>query len=220
MPVQQHLSFYPRVIKDNGIEIEVLDKECYLIRNALNIDEQENLFRYIQDNDKTPWDTLPGAMVPAPKTLTLNESGDPLLRYENGQSTVINETIEKANIIMSRNSIKTEMSNYKSISMGAIQYSSPNGAFPPHVDHCKDSVVYLMSLGCTANFMVKGPNMEAKKVFKFNSGDLLIFNASTEANILHGVLSIDSEASSPIELVDKFKILQNHRYGVQCRLHF
>ena len=219
--LEDHFSFHPRVVKDSnetGIEIEVMDKECYLIRKALDIGEQKTLFEYIQDRDKTPWDTLPRPMVPTPKTLVFGENGELMLKYENGQSTVVNGMIDKANAILTRNGIVSN--NYKSISMATIQYASPSGQFPPHVDHCKNSFVYLMSLGCTANFMVKGPNMELKKNFKFHSGDLLIFNASTEAAILHGVVSIDSETSSPIELANRFAILQNHRYGVQCRLHF
>ena len=78
-----------------------------------------------------------------------------------------------------------------------------------------------MSIGCTANFMVKPPNMRNKKVFKFKSGDLLIFNASTNAAIVHGVNSIDHISSHcPVQLTTKFKILQDHRIGVQCRVHF
>ena len=52
-------------------------------------------------------------------------------------------------------------------------------------------ITFCLSLGCTANFMVKGPNMSDKEVFKFNSGDMLVFDPSTEANILHEVKSID-----------------------------
>ena len=135
--------------------------------------------------------------------------------------------------------------------MSVIQYESPNGRFPAHIDHCKDSFVYLVSLGCTANFMVKGPNMEEKKYFRFNSGDMLVFNASSEAAILHEVVGIvgdtkdneiileqttttgnsleqthdqilaeDHDSSCPIALANTFPILQRHRYGVQCRVHF
>ena len=70
------------------------------------------------------------------------------------------------------------------------------------------------------NFMVKGPTMQTRFQFKFCSGDMLVFNASTEAAILHGVLSIDNGQSCPPELGDVFQKLRNHRYGVQTRSYF
>merc|ERR1712062_334574 len=112
------------------------------------------------------------------------------------------------------------LNKYDNVGMGVIKYSSPKGKFPPHIDHCKNSFVYLTSLGCTANFMVKTPCMEEKNVFKFNSGDFLVFDASTEAAILHGVLSIDDETTCPKELGNKFDVMKNHRFGVQCRVRF
>ncbi|GMH73476.1 hypothetical protein TrRE_jg121, partial [Triparma retinervis] len=48
------------------------------------------------------------------------------------------------------------------------------------------------------------------------SGDLLVFDASTEANILHGVEGI-VEGTCPEGLGER---LREHRYGVQCRLKF
>ena len=208
----------------SGIEVEVIDTECFLIRNAFNVNEQQTLFEYIQANDKTPWNTIQPAMVPSPKTLILGENGQPLLTYEFGQKSIINNMVDKANAMIRKNEIKSrsnDFNSYKSISVGTIKYQSPDGKFPPHIDHCKNSFVYLTSLGCTANFMVKGPNMEIKRDFKFNSGDLLVFDASTEANILHGVTGIDTTITAESKQIGKlFPVLENHRYGVQCRLHF
>jgi len=69
--------------------------------------------------------------------------------------------------------------------------------------------------------MVKGPAMDRKTEFKFCSGDMLVFNASSEAAILHSVVSIDQSGSSSGELLGrKFPVLQKHRYGVQCRMYF
>ena len=62
---------------------------------------------------------------------------------------------------------------YDHLSVGAIRYAVPNGRFPEHIDHCgNNSWVYLLSLGCTANFVVKGPSMNKKKEFGFHSGDI------------------------------------------------
>ena len=53
------------------------------------------------------------------------------------------------------------------------------------------------------------------------SGDLLVFDASTAAAILHSVESIDEAASSDGEaLAAKFPVLERHRFGVQCRMYF
>jgi len=206
-----------------GTEIETMDEECYLLRNLLGPREQAAIFQYVLDRDKTPWDTLPRAMVPAPKTLVLGED-QPSIEFAPGEESVVTEVVGKANEVLKRNGLGStayvDLSKCRSLTMAAIQYESPDGHFAPHVDHCSNSSVYLMSLGCTANFMVKGPTMESKHQFKFRSGDMLIFNASTEAAILHGVLSIDDEGSCPRSLGDAFPVLQKHRYGVQCRLGF
>ena len=204
-----------------GSELVILDTECYLLRNFLGADQQADLLRYILDRDQDPRDR-PKAMVSAPKTLQLGEE-EPSIRFTPGQQSLVTEIIAKAIDMLDRNQIGCDgvtLADWGSISMAAIQYESPDGHFHPHIDHCDNSFVFLISLGCTANFMVKGPNMENRCHFKFLSGDLLVFNASTEAAILHGVMSIDDERSNPSSLRDTFHVLQNHRYGVQCRLYF
>lgn len=200
-----------------------IDTDCYLIRNHLRPEEQVVLFQYIQKQDQTPWDTLPRVMVPVPKTLLFkndkNDENEPTLNFEPGDKSVISGMVGKANAIMNQSNSSLDLRKYKSLSMAAIRYKSPDGRFPPHLDHCNNSFVYLMSLGCTANFMVKGPNMEDKRDIKFHSGDLMVFNASTEAAILHGVMSIEP-GTCPEALGKAFPVLQNHRYGVQCRARF
>ena len=207
-------------------EVEILDKECILIRRALRLDEQKRLFEYIQENDKTPsLGNKPKPMVPSPKTLILGED-QPSLFYEYGQKSVVNDMVMKATNILKEK--KLHMINgfdisqrFSSLSMATIKYESPHGHFAPHIDHCNDSFVYLTSLGCTANFMVKGPTMDKQTHFKFHSGDLLIFNASTKAALLHSVVSIDKEGNEDAKILgEQFPSFWNHRYGVQCRMHF
>ena len=117
-------------------------------------------------------------------------------------------------------------------SVGVIRYAAPNGSFPEHIDHCNDSNgwVFLLSLGCTARFSVqkrlsknyKNTTTITKKNEKFlielNSGDILVFDPSSEAAILHGVVSI-LPSTCPEALVQAFgeESMANHRYGVQCR---
>lgn len=204
--------------------VEVLDADCILVRSLLTLEEQTQLFEYIQHHDKTP-SNLPRAMVPAPKTLQLGEAGSPNIRYVIGEETVVNAMVEKGARVLQMNGLNVmdgfDVCQYESLSMATIRYEAPDGRFPPHVDHCNDSFVFLASLGCTANFMVKGPTMDTQKQFKFCSGDLLVFNASSRAAILHSVMSIDETGSKLGKLLgSRFPVLQNHRYGVQCRMYF
>mmetsp|Transcript_84315 Transcript_84315/g.187253 ORF Transcript_84315/g.187253 Transcript_84315/m.187253 type:complete len:228 (-) Transcript_84315:118-801(-) len=219
--------FSTPVLQDGATSaaVEVMDEECYLIRGLLEPEEQAALFHFIQERDKTPWDCLPRAMVPTPKTLLFGEN-QPSVKFEFGEKSVIGNMVGKANDILYRHghrsddndSATKDLCKYQSLSMAAIRYEAPDGHFPPHIDHCDNSYVYLTNLGCTANFMVKGPGMADKRPFKFRSGDLLVFNASTRAALLHGVMSID-DASCPQELGNAFPVLQKHRYGIQCRMH-
>eukprot|EP00927_Polykrikos_kofoidii_P027573 TRINITY_DN24204_c0_g1_i1.p1 TRINITY_DN24204_c0_g1~~TRINITY_DN24204_c0_g1_i1.p1 ORF type:complete len:261 (-),score=39.97 TRINITY_DN24204_c0_g1_i1:39-746(-) len=209
---------------EERLTLEVLDTECILMRNLLTLEEQTRLFEYIQHHDKTPSD-LPRAMVPSPKTLQLGEAGYPNIRYQAGQESVVNAMVEKGAGVLQRNGLNVmdgfDVCQYNSLSMATIRYEAPDGRFPPHVDHCDESFVFLSSLGRTANFMVKGPTMDEQKRFKFCSGDLLVFNASSKAAILHAVTSIDETGSELGELLgSRFPVLQNHRYGVQCRMYF
>jgi alkylated DNA repair dioxygenase AlkB len=108
-------------------------------------------------------------------------------------------------------------------SVGVIRYEAPNGSFPEHIDHCNvpNGWVVLLSLGCTARFSVcKGQrhNNASKRVVELQSGDIMVFDPSTEAAIFHGVLSI-LPSTCPQDLVRAFgeTTMGQHRYGVQCR---
>ena len=217
---------YPVIVKDgefdkNSIQIEIMDKDCVLIRNALGSIEQFKMFEDIIDRDKSPRNA-PKAMYPSPKTLIFGDDNVPTLNFKPDDKSLYNQMIRNANDIIQRNysEMGAELKKkYKSIVLGTIQYPSPNGYFAEHIDH-SNSFVYLMSIGCDANFMVKGPNMVKKSVFAFKSGDLLVFNASTKAQVLHGVMSIGDTSTCPEELAKTFEILRIHRYGIQCRVHF
>jgi len=235
--------------------------KCFLLKNFFSFEQQVELFQYIQDRDKTPWDSLPKVMVPTPTTLLLGEE-QPSLGFQFGEQTVVNKMVEAA-----RETIVKQQKNenddiltdpalppYKSLSFATIRYQAPDGKFPPHIDHCnKNSYVFLMSIGCTANFLVKTPEMadaannhlfteeERKfgKRFKMHSGDMLVFDASSEAAVLHGVMGIDESNYAPIHaenegtheekgddrtvlerLIQRYPVLQNHRFGIQCRMYF
>ncbi|GBG33851.1 Hypothetical Protein FCC1311_100742 [Hondaea fermentalgiana] len=205
--------------------IQIIDEECFLIRGLLTLGEQAALFEYIKQLDKTP-SNQPRAMVPAPKTLLLGDDGNPSVRYSSSAACVVNDFVAKAVAILKKHHLHVigghDSCAYKSLSMATIQYEAPNGCFPAHVDHCSDSCVFLASLGCSANFMVKGPTMVEKLQFKLHSGDALVFNASGEAGVLHSVVSIDEGGPRGIAktLEQSFPTWHQHRYGVQCRMFF
>jgi len=143
------------------------------------------------------------------------------------ETSAAQQSVEDVGTSTASRYFERDICNYRAISMATIRYEAPNGQFKPHVDHCNDSLVFLISLGRTANFMVKGYDFNDPEVqsavqrFKFTSGDVLIFNASTGANLLHGVDSVDETASEHGEaLAQEFPMLQTHRYGVQCRIYF
>lgn len=132
-----------------------------------------------------------------------------------------------------RMSTATSGWGYDRYSVGVIRYTAPNGRFPEHVDHCNDQNgwVFLLSLGCKAEFSVQKRlsrngtsntlNTEKQKEklqVELNSGDVLIFDPSSEAAISHGVVSI-VPSTCPPELIQTFggELMANHRYGVQLR---
>jgi hypothetical protein len=116
---------------------------------------------------------------------------------------------------------KVDICEHKSITMATIRYEALKHKLDAHVDHCDESLVVLISLGRTINFMIRAGRQSELKRFKFLSGDILIFNASTAAELVHGLESVDEAASEVGELLARrFPVLQNHRYGVQCRIHF
>mmetsp|Transcript_3976 Transcript_3976/g.8788 ORF Transcript_3976/g.8788 Transcript_3976/m.8788 type:complete len:216 (-) Transcript_3976:446-1093(-) len=207
-------------------EILTITRECFLIRNAITLEEQLSLSEYIASRDKTPTDE-PRAMVPGPRTLVLGDDGaSPSVSYCRGDTSIVSSIVDKGVALLQREGlarmeITEDISEYTKLSMATIRYEAPTGRFPPHVDHCSDSAVFLASLGRSANFMVRREGEREVRRFQLRSGDVVVFNASTNAGILHGVESIDEGASKSGEaLAAEFPVFRTHRYGVQCRMHF
>ena len=124
--------------------------------------------------------------------------------------------------------------NIKSISLSVIRYS-PQGIsstigheLPPHVDHCNDgSLVVLFSLGRTAHFFVQSSSKSTRKEFDMHSGDVLVFDPSSNAGILHGVTGIARDSTNINENNENIGdgpmslgYWDDSRLGVQCRVSF
>ena len=119
--------------------------------------------------------------------------------FKSTDNSIYNQLIAKVNGIINKQyqdyAIIKEYKD-KTIALTAISYSSPKGNLGNHIDR-STSLVYLFSVGCTANFYIHGPNMEKERVIKFKSGDMLLFDASETAKIVHGVVSIDHTSTCP-----------------------
>ena len=204
------------------LQVEELVPSCFLLRSALELQEEVRLFDFIMEKDGTDWDSIRPCMNPTPKTLELvsqpGAEGSPTLDFCSDDEAAVVEMVGKAIGILNWSR------RIKSMTMAAIRYcasgSSPTigSCFPPHVDHCNDgSWVVLFSLGCTADFHVKTPGT-AQHSFEMQSGEILVFDPSSEAAILHGVAGVGGAQSCARELGDRFEALRGSRSGVQCRV--
>jgi len=218
--------------------IEVLvESHCCWIHNALDVQAQIEVFGDILERSKhTDNSQKRPCMNPTPKTLNFDGNTPKLSFGERMGSDTHNEEESPLDSVYYRNVLRKSMSLASShlpgrildcnrYSVGVIRYEAPNGSFPEHIDHCKDpnGWVVLLSLGCTARFSVcKGQghnnNNASKKVVELRSGDVMVFDPSTEAAIVHGVSSI-LPSTCPQALVRAFgeTTMGQHRYGVQCR---
>ena len=207
-----------------AVQVEALVPSCFLLRSALALEEEVRLFDFIMEKDGTDWDSIRPCMNPTPKTLELlSQPGaekTPNLDFRPDDEAAVVEMVGKAIGILNWSR------PIKSMSMAAIRYcasgSSPiiGSCFPPHVDHCNDgSWVVLFSLGCAAAFHVKTPGT-AQHSFEMQSGDILVFDPSSEAAILHGVAGVGGAQSCARGLGERFEVLRGSRYGVQCRVSF
>ena len=230
---------------NSSVEVLIQDSPCYLIRNCLTLSEQIPIYNDIINRSNNIDNTNKQCMNPTPKTLIFN-GNQSTLKFSKGDDNVYNQLIiHHANAILQEyahqkkdsqqltETLTKMITSYASaeavkqptsMSVAVIRYKSPNDNFPLHIDHTNDnSYVYLLSLGCSANFIVKGPNGK-KKEFIFRSGDVLVFDPSSNAGILHGVGSvnvndfptmIDNDADEDYCIPEDF---QRFRFGVQCRV--
>jgi hypothetical protein len=198
----------------------------YFLEGVLSAEEQLGLFNYVHEHDATDWANLSRCMNPSPKTLELmkkaNGTTSRTLLVNPNYDKIATEMVKKATRVTGK------IEEIKSISVSVIRYckkgTSPfiGGCFPPHIDHCNDkSWVVLFSLGCTAIFQIKSRDMEERKTFEMKSGDVLVFDPSSEAGVTHGVDGIVEDENSGAKwskFGNKFEVLGRSRFGVQCRV--
>ena len=214
-----------------AIVVETLleDRQCYLIRNCLSLSEQSLIYQDILKQSADTDNTTVTCMYPTPKTIIFDDNQS-ILKFNTNDNLYSQLIVQKANASLQEvhnkqdenlpKMITSDPDIIMAISVGVIRYPVPNGNFPEHVDHCNDSSwVYLLSLGCTANFVVQGPHRSShdKQTFQFNSGDVLVFDPSTDAAIVHGVKSIHEDGFVGTNNYSH-EDFQRYRFGVQCRV--
>jgi len=100
---------------------------------------------------------------------------------------------------------------YKIDYITSFKYPKEEGCLTGHCDKIEGWVV-LFSLGCTARFFIKGPEMARKTTINFESGDALVFNGGTEYDIFHGITEILAN-TCPIHLPE----ITDMRVSIQFR---
>ena len=90
-----------------------------------------------------------------------------------------------------------------------------DGKLTGHVDFHSDWVV-LYSIGLTCKFYVRIKG-KGRKTFNFQSGDVLVFDASRKADIYHGIKCVVKD-TCPQQLMDKYQILSQSRVSIQFRV--
>ena len=70
-----------------------------------------------------------------------------------------------------------------------LLYTS-DGALHDHIDNIGNYLV-LLSLGCAVDFLVD------TTVFRFESGDALVFNGATRHGVMHGVRGVHPRTCPP-----------------------
>ena len=164
--------------------------------------------------------------------LTIPLKKNERISYDRCNLPISFEMAKKTQSIIARNykfkNLQKDISKYRVQGITSLKYPSINGQLGIHCDG-NPSVVFLYSIGCTCNFYVFGDKMrknEDKKsvdkrkdgqIFKFKSGDMLFFDASSEANIQHGIISVDDSDTCPKFLKEKCKGIEKFRISCQIR---
>ena len=211
-------------------KVELVTENCFWIKNALSHEEQRNLIRFVRNRtEKSRKQARPSAaLTRTPKTLMLGKAeGEPCAKFsyenkEDSSSTAV-LFVKKMNEILWRKGLHEHArGRVKRVSVAAIRYEGPSAVFPPHVDRCEDSFVYLASLGRTARFTVKSPSMDKRRDIAFGSGDAIIFDPSSEAALLHSVEGIESFATKSGEALEREfpALVKGCRIGLQRRAFF
>ena len=215
-----HLSF---LISPHHLTMS--DQNWFLLKALLSQMEQLDLFIFVNQHDASDWGNLSTCMNPTPKTLDLvqqNGTSAPTLNLNPNHKNVVLDSVKKAFDTMQWSV------SIKSVSMAVIRYC-PAGTsqkigscFPCHIDHCNDgSWVVLLSLGCNTIFQIKSPDMKEREIIELQSGDCLVFDPSSNAEILHGVdgvFEVNKSNERWTECGKKFEVLCGSRFGVQCRV--
>jgi len=198
-----------------GPQLQEFGRNCFLIRNALTIDEQLQLVEVVS-TQKAAWEEFMG---PTNEVAFDMEAGDmkPL------DTSAPGKAVAKATDFITANCSLQNLKPANELGVYCVdaRFYGETKTLSYHCDDIKkgNSVVFLFSIGRSANFYVHCPEMGGDqsndgKLFEFRSGDLLFFDATKEAGVCHGIESIGPKSSCPSELMG---VLSEVRVGLQIR---
>jgi len=200
----------------NEMSFEEFGQNCLLIRNVLTIEEQLNLVENINAQKKAMQDEI-GCDGDDVSFDMESEDMRPFAESAPGKA------VSKAKNLIALKYTLQELKPVNEFGVYCVdaRFYGESQTLPYHCDGIKkrNCVVFLFSLGRTAKFYIHCPEMGGDrmgngKLFEFNSGDLLFFDATKEASIYHGIESIYPASSCPSELMGE---LSEKRVGLQIR---
>lgn len=194
-------------------------RNCFLIRNALSMEEQVQLAGSIHSQRQAMQEDM-GALGLSVNDVSFDMDAEDMKPLS---TSAPGKAISKAKDLIAKNCVLQEdlkpVNDFEVYCVDARFYGETQ-TLPFHCDGIRkeNSVVFLFSLGRSASFYVHCPEMGGDRErdgerFEFNSGDLLFFDATADAGVYHGIESIGPASSCPSELVS----LSDKRVGLQIR---
>ncbi|ETO14529.1 hypothetical protein RFI_22839 [Reticulomyxa filosa] len=204
---------------NKSVQYEILQHNVILLRDVLTIPQQVQLWKCIQESSRHYKETRArNAKSNFIKVLSFSTDAK---KWKNKIPSMFYDITDIAVLLLFKETIASSVSKFVPNSMHptyitSFKYPVKGGTLTEHVD-VKSNWVVLYSLGNSANFTVKSPQMQQKKAFSFNSGDVLVFDASEKAKIKHGITHI-IEDTVPSALVDCCPELKEWRVSIQFRV--
>ena len=200
---------------------EKLGAYCFLIKNALSMEEQLQLVENIHSQKQAMQEEM-GALGLSVNDVSFDMGAGDMKPF--GESAPGKAILRAKEFIATKCSLPDDLKPMKDFQVYCVdaRFYGESQVLPYHCDDIKkkNSVVFLFSLGRSANFYVHCPEMGGDrtndgKLFEFRSGDLLFFDATRDAGVYHGIESIGPASSCPSELSS----LKEKRVGLQIRAH-
>eukprot|EP01084_Bolivina_argentea_P220691 373975_1 len=212
---------YKNNVKSNAYFVEY-SNGCVLIRNGLNIDEQCELYETLLISTKYPLDNkrYKNSKAMTCEIVSKWDMFNPLHYKRDYGMRILDKYVNKSLQYLYTFKTKTiyDINDYNKLQIRASKYTYPKGKLIPHCDGFPGFII-LIALGCDVNFMIKSHlfnNKNQEINFVFKSGDIVIFDSSTKANIIHEVKGVVPN-TCPNEILNKYSEFKQTRISIQWR---